>query len=155
MNIGRKLWRNELIRLKYHNPAVPITIDRTAQQDDQAVLSIHFTEHDAPQTSASETSSPAPIDSTTSTSTPSDAAATTRVETIDMTGKMNDEILAALISATKATVLDTSAADQSLLLDLRAQETRNAAARALSAEVRRKAKREAEALRRARVDVDG
>ncbi|KAH0414018.1 hypothetical protein KCU90_g16126, partial [Aureobasidium melanogenum] len=30
----RKFWRHELVRLKFHNPAIPMTLDRTAAQTD-------------------------------------------------------------------------------------------------------------------------
>lgn len=64
---------------------------------------------------------------------------------------MGTEIMTAFIKATQATKIETSADDQSLILDLQAAEQRNAAVRVVSAEVRRKAKREADMLQRARM----
>ncbi|KAF2858328.1 hypothetical protein K470DRAFT_259919 [Piedraia hortae CBS 480.64] len=41
----RKFWRQELRRLKYHNPGVAMTVDRTAVNgQDDAMLSIHWDE---------------------------------------------------------------------------------------------------------------
>lgn len=151
--VHRKFWRNELVRLKYHNPAVPMTIDRNVQQTEPATLSIHFAPGGSQQTSTSATSSPAAVSSTTSTSTPSDAVSTVRVEAIDVTGKHSNEILSAIITATKAYPIEPTAEDQLLIEDLAEQEKRNSQVRALHAEVRARALREKEMLAQARGDV--
>jgi len=38
----RKFWHTYLPRLKYHNPAVPMTVERTDDQEGPATLSVHF-----------------------------------------------------------------------------------------------------------------
>lgn len=38
----RKFWRENLPRLKYHNPAVPMIVNRTRDQDGPATLSIYM-----------------------------------------------------------------------------------------------------------------
>ena len=95
-------WRHELVRLKFHNPAIPMSVDRTAAQTDPALLSVHYTNPDAVQSSSSATSAPAARDSTTKNTTPSDASSTERVETINMTHSNNTEILEAFVRLTKA-----------------------------------------------------
>ncbi|KAF2766038.1 hypothetical protein EJ03DRAFT_354280 [Teratosphaeria nubilosa] len=46
----RKFWRHELVRLQYHNPSIPMTVDRSASSTDPATLSIHFAPDDRVQT---------------------------------------------------------------------------------------------------------
>ncbi|KAH8435385.1 mitochondrial 54S ribosomal protein mL61 [Aspergillus melleus] len=41
---ARHFWRNCLPRLKYHNPAIPMTVRRTDEQDGPAALTIYFAE---------------------------------------------------------------------------------------------------------------
>ncbi|RAL03780.1 mitochondrial 54S ribosomal protein mL61 [Aspergillus ibericus CBS 121593] len=41
---ARHFWRNCLPRLKYYNPAVPMTVRQTDQQDGPAALTIYFSE---------------------------------------------------------------------------------------------------------------
>nr|OQO24150.1 hypothetical protein B0A51_08993 [Rachicladosporium sp. CCFEE 5018] len=150
----RKFWQHELIRMKYHNPAVPMTIDRTAPQTEAATLSVHFTSPDAPQTSGSETSSPAAVTSTSiEHNIPSAAAPTERIETINMTHSTNSEIFDALIRLTKAEVLEPTAEDRKEMRELAEARTRSAKDAKLSAEVRARQKRERELLDQARGEV--
>ncbi|KAI2817586.1 hypothetical protein CBS63078_5014 [Aspergillus niger] len=41
---ARHFWRNCLPRLKYHNPAIPMTVRQTEEQDGPAALTIYFAE---------------------------------------------------------------------------------------------------------------
>jgi large subunit ribosomal protein MRP49 len=146
-------WRHELVRLKFHNPAIPMSIDRTALQTDPALLSIHYTNPDAVQSSSSATSAPAARDSTTKNSTPSEANSTERVETINMTHSNNTEILEAFVKLTKAYPVEPTAEEKEELASLEEQRVRSAAASKLSAEVRARQKREKELLEQARGDL--
>jgi len=147
-------WRHELVRLKYHNPAIPMTIDRTALQTEKALLSVHYANPDATgQSSSSPTSAPAARDSTTSTTTPSEAPSTERVETLDMTHSDNAQILEAFVRLTKAYPVEPTAEEREELAGLEEQRVRSAAASKLSAEVRARQKREKELLEQARGDV--
>lgn len=130
-----------------------MTIDKTAAQTDKAILSVHYTNPDAPQSSSSPTSSPAARDSTTKNTTPSEADPTERVETVDMTGATNSEILKALVQLTKAYPIEPTAEEQEELASLEEQRVRSEAASKLSAEVRAKKKREQELLEQARGDL--
>jgi large subunit ribosomal protein MRP49 len=149
----RMFWRHELVRLKFHNPAIPMSIDRTALQTDPALLSVHYTNPDAVQSSSSATSAPAARDSTTKNTTPSDAASTERVETINMTHSNNTEILEAFVRLTKAYPIEPTAEEKEELASLEEQRIRSAAASKLSAEVRARQKREKELLEQARGDM--
>jgi large subunit ribosomal protein MRP49 len=146
-------WRHELVRLKFHNPAIPMSIDRTALQTDPALLSVHYTNPDAVQSSSSATSAPASRDSTTKNTTPSEAASTERVETINMTHSNNTEILEAFVRLTKAYPIEPTAEEKEELASLEEQRMRSAAASKLSAEVRARQKREKELLEQARGDM--
>jgi large subunit ribosomal protein MRP49 len=146
-------WRHELVRLKFHNPAIPMSIDRTALQTDPALLSVHYTNPDAVQSSSSVTSAPASRDSTTKNTTPSEAASTERVETINMTHSNNTEILEAFVRLTKAYPIEPTAEEKEELASLEEQRIRSAAASKLSAEVRARQKREKELLEQARGDM--
>ncbi|BCS24317.1 mitochondrial 54S ribosomal protein mL61 [Aspergillus puulaauensis] len=42
---ARHFWRNCLTRLKYHNPAIPITVKQTADQEGPASLTVYFAEN--------------------------------------------------------------------------------------------------------------
>jgi large subunit ribosomal protein MRP49 len=152
-NHCRMFWRHELVRLKFHNPAVPMSIDRTALQTDPALLSVHYTNPDAVQSSSSATSAPAARDSTTKNTTPSDAASTERVETINVTHSNNTEILEAFVRLTKAYPIEPTAEEKEELASLEEQRIRSAAASKLSAEVRARQKREKELLEQARGDM--
>ncbi|KAK4540687.1 hypothetical protein LTR36_009018 [Oleoguttula mirabilis] len=143
----RAFWRHELIRLKYHNPAVSMTIDRTATADDPAVMSVHFASADAPQSS----------DSTTQTSTPpSDAAPPTdRVQTIDMKHRTNLDILGELQKLTKAFAVEATAEEREEMQMLEDHRVKSARDSKLSQEVRARQKREKELLKQARGELAG
>lgn len=155
ISYGRKFWRQELVRLKYHNPAVPMTIDRTVDNSEPATMSIHFAPADAPQTSSSATSSPAPTSSTTHASPASDHAPTEKVQTVDMTHRTNSEILQELIKLTKAYIIEPTAEDTEELRSLEEQRLRSARDSKESQEVRAKQRREQEILQQARGDIAG
>ncbi|KAK4693577.1 large subunit ribosomal protein MRP49, partial [Lecanoromycetidae sp. Uapishka_2] len=97
---ARKVWRNSLPRLKYHNPAISMTINRTQDQEGPATLSIQFA---APSDSPSSTDSPAPSSSTSPSAALSGHSPSRRTETIDMKHKHESEILSKLLELTKAT----------------------------------------------------
>ncbi|USW47735.1 Putative 28S ribosomal protein S25 [Septoria linicola] len=122
----RKFWRHELVRLKYHNPSVPMTVDRTAQQDEPAVLTIHLQPEDAE---------------------------TEKVETVNMKNYRSSEILDALIQLTKARQVDPTPEDQEQIAKLEDQRQRSQRDSKLSQEVRARVKREKELLEQARGDL--
>ncbi|KAF2214627.1 hypothetical protein CERZMDRAFT_36614 [Cercospora zeae-maydis SCOH1-5] len=123
---SRKFWRHELVRLKYHNPSVPMTVDRTALQDEQAVMSIHR------QPEGEEVE---------------------RVETINMKNYHSSEILDALIRLTNARQVEPTEEDLEQLAKLEEQRQRSLRDSKLSQEVRARVKREKELLKQARGDI--
>lgn len=137
----RKFWRHELVRLKYHNPAVPMIVDHNAEQSDPAVMSIHFASENASQTSSNPTVSAVP------------EAPTERVETINMKNYTSSEILDALVHLTKAYPVEPTPEDQEELEKLAEQKRRSEMDSKLSREVRARVKRERELLEQARGDL--
>lgn len=97
---ARKFWRNCLPRLKYHNPAISMTVNRTKDQDGPASLTVFFA---PPARTTSATSSPAPSSSTSSNTAPSEHTPFDRTETIDMKHIWDSEIMSLLMTLTKAT----------------------------------------------------
>ncbi|KAK4507144.1 hypothetical protein PRZ48_000878 [Zasmidium cellare] len=138
---SRKFWRHELVRLKYHNPAVSMTVDRDIEQTDPATMSVHFAPENADQTSGSATASSAP------------SQQTERVETINMKNYTNSEILDALVQLTKAYPVEPTPEEQEELAKLEEQRRKSEKDSKLSQEVRARVKREKELLEQARGDV--
>lgn len=124
---SRKFWRNELVRLKYHNPTVSMTVDRTALQDDPAVMSVHIQPEDSE---------------------------TEKIEKINMKDYRSSEILDALVQLTKASVIEPTTEDQELLAKLEEQRQRSLRDSKISLELRARVKREKEMLQQARGDLD-
>ncbi|GAB7346119.1 hypothetical protein MBLNU457_4869t1 [Dothideomycetes sp. NU457] len=149
----RKFWRHELVRLKYHNPAIPMTIDRSATQDEDAIMTVHFTTSDAQQSSGSATGAPAPTGSTSGDKAPSDHASTVRTETISMTNRLASEILADLLRITKAVTVEATPEEREQLEMLEEMRIRSEKDSALGKEVRAKRKREEALLAQARGEI--
>ncbi|EME89563.1 uncharacterized protein MYCFIDRAFT_49125 [Pseudocercospora fijiensis CIRAD86] len=127
----KKFWRHELVRLKYHNPSVSMTVDRTALQEDPAVMSIHFS-------NSSPSSSEPPEE---------------RIETIDMKNYTSSEILDAVVRLTKAYPVEPTPKDLEEMRKLEEQRARSEKDSKLSQEVRARAKREKQLLGQARGEV--
>ncbi|KAK4988266.1 hypothetical protein LTR66_007370 [Elasticomyces elasticus] len=149
----RKFWRQELVRLKYHNPAVSMTVERSTVQHDSATMSIHFTSENAPQTSGSATSAPNATSSTSTDKAPSNAAPTERVETIDMKFKSSNEILKEFMQVTRAMPVEATAEEREVMRSLEEQRIRGERDSKLSLEVRQKKKREEAILAQAKGEV--
>ncbi|KAM3418863.1 hypothetical protein BST61_g4826 [Cercospora zeina] len=123
----RKFWRHELVRLKYHNPSIPMTVDRTALQDEPAVMSIHIQ---------------------------SEGGEAEKVETVSMKNYHSSDILDALIRLTNARQVEPTEEDREQLAKLEEQRQRSLRDSKLSQEVRARVKREKELLQQARGDID-
>ncbi|KAK0344323.1 hypothetical protein LTR91_011934 [Friedmanniomyces endolithicus] len=144
----RKFWHHELVRLKYHNPAVSMTTDRTARAEDPAVLSVHFTSPSPTQSSEDTASSSTTADSTTAAAQP-----TERVSTIDMKHRTNAEILEELVRMTKAQAVEATEAEREELRSLEEQRVKGAKDSAKSLEVRARVAREKQLLEQARGEL--
>ncbi|KAG4431244.1 hypothetical protein IFR05_013266 [Cadophora sp. M221] len=122
----RKFWRNCLPRLKYHNPAIPMTVNRTNDQSGPALLTIHFTNPSGP--------------------------AAERTEVINMKHRPESEILDQLLAITRAKVVKPTAEESRQIQDIEDQNARSERDYVMMAEVNAKRKREEAFLIQARGD---
>lgn len=134
-----------LPRLQYRNPALRITVDRTAAQSDPAVMNIIF----------SSASSSAPSSSTADAPSSSSSAtqAGNRTVTIQMKHKTESEILQQLYEATGAQEVEPTEVEKEELQELKEYDERSRRDSERQAEVNRQRKREAEMLAAARGGV--
>lgn len=138
---ARKVWRKFLPRLKYHNPAISMTVNRTLEQEGPATLTIFFA---PPPKYSSATASPAPSSPTDPSTAPSGHAPANKIETIDMKHKHESEILSRLLELTKGMPYEASPEELAELRDLddekrRSERSREAQARLNEVKRREKA----------------
>ncbi|KAI4154594.1 MAG: hypothetical protein LQ341_000316 [Variospora aurantia] len=146
---ARKVWRNILPRLKYHNPAVSITINRSIDQADPANLTIFYASPKDPDTAASSTpSSPAMQSKLTSNHTSFE-----RTETINMKHKHELDVLSELMDLTKARPVAATPEAATELQQLANEERRSAADRARNAAYTEQRRQEKALLDQARGEV--
>ncbi|KAL2073383.1 hypothetical protein VTL71DRAFT_10707 [Oculimacula yallundae] len=151
----RKFWRHCLPRLKYHNPAIPMTVNRTNDQSGPALMTIHFTTPEAAENIKTE------ISSTTSKQTSSAPVAATkagppteRTETINMKHRPESEILDQLLAITRARVLKPTAEELRQVQEIEEQDARSERDAIMMAEVNAKRKREEAIMIQARGNPD-
>jgi len=101
-----------LPRLKYHNPSVPMTVERKEDQNGPATLSIHLRQPQSTHSKTSEFSNP-PIDMQES-SNPS-------VITIDMKNRTEDAIWEEFVKASGAKEVKPTKDETQMLADLEEQ----------------------------------
>ncbi|OAF59729.1 hypothetical protein VC83_03785 [Pseudogymnoascus destructans] len=89
----RKFWHSCLPRLKYHNPTVSMTLERTTNQEGPALMTVYFDDATHPQTPS------APV---AGTQTEPPASSQQRVVTINMKHRHESEILSQLLALTNA-----------------------------------------------------
>ncbi|KAF9634088.1 hypothetical protein BFW01_g4983 [Lasiodiplodia theobromae] len=135
----KKFFRTMLPRLQYRNPALRITVDRTAAQSDPAVMNIIFS---SPSSSA-----------TTSTEAQPATTSANRTVTIQMKHKTESEILQQLYEATGAQEVEPTEVEKEELQELKEYDERSRRDSERQTEVNRQRKREAEMLAAARGGV--
>lgn len=145
----KQFWHKCLPRLKYHNPAVPMTVNRTEDTSVPATLTIHFTNPDL------AASSPPPINSTASNpATPSASGApTTHTKTIDCKHRDANAILFDLMELTKAKKVLPTEAEKQMMKDLAAMKLKSEQDSKLSAAVNERIRAEKAILDQARGEV--
>nr|POE65947.1 54s ribosomal protein mrp49, mitochondrial [Quercus suber] len=149
----RVFWHNQLVRLKYHNPAISMTVDRSCPNEESPILSIHYAPQGNPSDSTSPTSSPAATESSTSSTAPSKHTPTNAVRTIDMRMRTDSEILDELVKITQAKPVLLSEEDRETSRWLEEQRQESASHRKGSLRVKAKVQREKELLRQAQGDM--
>ncbi|KAK4166183.1 CI-B8 domain-containing protein [Cladorrhinum sp. PSN259] len=116
----RKFWRENLPRLKFWNPAVPMIVNRSHNQTGPATLSIYFREPGA---------TVQPDSAMPSSSTEGDAKAPPPAEgevvvTIDMKHKRSDIILQDFLAKTGAVPVKPTPQEETLMRDMEELEER-------------------------------
>ncbi|KAI9820650.1 MAG: hypothetical protein M1827_005019 [Pycnora praestabilis] len=145
-----KFWRHSLPRLKYHNPAVSMTVNRTQDQTGPATLTVFFA---PPPASTSPTASPTPTSSTSTSTTPSDYVPHDRSQTINMKNRHESEILSQLIAVTKAMPIEATPREQEELREMEEVSRRAERDRRVSATANEKSRRREAMLAQARGEV--
>ncbi|EAQ83925.1 hypothetical protein CHGG_10329 [Chaetomium globosum CBS 148.51] len=110
----RKVWRQNLPRLKYWNPTIPMVVNRSHNQDGPATLSIYFREPGA--TLASD--SPMPSSSSDGFSKAPAPAAGERVLTIDMKDRRSEAIFKEFMDKSGAVPIKVSPQDEALMREI-------------------------------------
>ncbi|MBE3048579.1 hypothetical protein IMZ48_39980 [Candidatus Bathyarchaeota archaeon] len=120
---SRKFWTECLRRLKFHNPAIPMIINRTAAEDAPATLTLYF-RNSAVLTKPSNAPEKSfqPPSSLQGESPAQPASWDEKVVEIDVKGKHEDEILEAVVKHTEADVLEIPAEDKEALSKFAAQD---------------------------------
>ena len=95
---SRRFWRNFLPRLKYHNPAVSMTVERNTNQSGPATMTVFFTPETEPSTNNADSVDRSLINE--------------RLQTIDMKFRDESEILAELLKITQGQAVQVTEEDE-------------------------------------------
>ncbi|VUC22083.1 unnamed protein product [Clonostachys rosea] len=144
----KKFWKEILPRIKYHNPAVPMIVNRHNNNDRPPVMTIYLRKPDA-----SPTSDPAPVQPASSWADLSKAtppAADERVVTIDMKNKHSSAILEFFLAETRALTIAPTKEEIEEIQSLKVLKKESQISRARVLADRMAKKREEDMLKRAR-----
>ena len=144
----RKFWRENLPRLKYHNPAVPMIVNRHNQNQKKPTLSIYLRKPDASTPAPETRSQPASSRSNLSKATPPDADE--KIITVDMTEKHSSHILEFVLAETRAVPLKPTKEEIRELQEIDAMARQAEVDRARMRGLREEKQREEDMLKRAR-----
>lgn len=163
-----EFWKKNLPRLKYHNPEVPMIVNRTHDQTGPAMLSIYMS-GEAPQqpaqiegpTGAAPKSAVVTTDawrniasSSTGTATAPPPAEGETVVTINMKHVRSAEIVKQFLQKTGATEVEPSPEDQEEMARLKELRQRAVVDKEVQRRYREKLKSEKRLLERARQEAD-
>lgn len=145
----RKFWQNMLRRLKYHNPAVPMIVNRKATNEGAAMMHIYF-------------SKGAPIDPATLPQNPSSAmdgskapepTENERVVKLDIKDKRSEEILERFIAEAEATPVTPTEEELREMEEVEKLRVKAEKDRVANAKIREEAKKQKAMLDKARAEV--
>lgn len=145
---SRKFWKEILPRIKYHNPSVPMIVNRHTNNERPPVMTIYLRKPDA-----SPTSDPAPVQPASSWADLSKAtppAADERVVTIDMKNKHSSTILEFFLAETRALTIAPTKEEIEEIQSLKVLKKESQVSRARVLADRMAKKREEDMLKRAR-----
>ncbi|CAM1503876.1 Fc.00g014670.m01.CDS01 [Cosmosporella sp. VM-42] len=144
---ARKFWKENLPRLKYHNPSIPMIVNRHTQNDLKPTLSIYLRSADA---AAAPTTRSQPASSRDNLSKAQLPDADERVVHIDMKDKHSGHILEYFLAETRAVVLQPTKEEIKELQELEAMRKEAEVSRERMKRLREEKKREEDMLKRAR-----
>jgi len=136
---ARKFWRECLPRLKYHNPAVSMTVNRTADQTSGSTMTVFFAPSVDPNSPAENTES----------------SVNERAQVIDMKYKHWTEILDKLIKVTNAVEVKPTEGEILELRQLEEERIKSEEDRTRTAAVRAQILREKELMAQAKASIAG
>ncbi|KAF4123805.1 large subunit ribosomal protein MRP49 [Geosmithia morbida] len=146
----RKFWREYLPRLKYHNPSIPMIVNRHRQNETAPKMTIYLRDGEASSPSDQSTVAAQPASSGSGLSKAQPPGPGERVVEIDMQNKHSAQILEYFLAETRAVPLKPTEAELAEIQDLERLKKQSEYDRQYLAGVRAEKKREADMLRRAR-----
>ncbi|KAF4483588.1 ribosomal MRP49 [Fusarium agapanthi] len=145
---AKKFWRENLPRLKYHNPSVPMIVNRHSRNNKKPTISIYLRKPDASSPAPATRSQPSSSRNNMSKATPPDADE--RIITVDMTEKHSSHILEYVLAETRAVPIKPTKEEIRELQELDAMARQAEVDRARMRSLREEKKREEDMLKRAR-----
>ncbi|KAF4420011.1 ribosomal MRP49 [Fusarium acutatum] len=145
---AKKFWRENLPRLKYHNPSVPMIVNRHSRNNKKPTISIYLRKPDASTPAPATRSQPSSSRNNMSKATPPDADE--KIITVDMTEKHSSHILEYVLAETRAVPLKPTKEEVRELQELDAMARQAEVDRARMRSLREEKKREEDMLKRAR-----
>ncbi|KAK4121775.1 hypothetical protein N657DRAFT_673048 [Parathielavia appendiculata] len=117
----RKFWQDALPRLKYWNPAVPMVVNRTHDQEGPATLTLYFREPGA----TLKSDVPQPGSSTDGFAKAPTPAEGERAVTIDMKNRRSEAILKEFMDKSGAVPVKPTAQDELLMREVEEREVQS------------------------------
>ncbi|KAI1010763.1 hypothetical protein LB503_005481 [Fusarium chuoi] len=145
---AKKFWRENLPRLKYHNPSVPMIVNRHSRNNKKPTISIYLRKPDASTPAPATRSQPSSSRNNMSKATPPDADE--KIVTVDMTEKHSSHILEYVLAETRAVPIKPTKEEIRELQELDAMARQAEVDRARMRSLHEEKKREEDMLKRAR-----
>ncbi|CVK86792.1 related to ribosomal protein MRP49 [Fusarium mangiferae] len=145
---AKKFWRENLPRLKYHNPSVPMIVNRHSRNNKKPTISIYLRKPDTSTPAPATRSQPSSSRNNMSKATPPDADE--KIITVDMTEKHSSHILEYVLAETRAVPIKPTKEEIRELQELDAMARQAEVDRARMRSLREEKKREEDMLKRAR-----
>ncbi|GAB0134243.1 hypothetical protein EsDP_00002623 [Epichloe bromicola] len=143
---ARKFWRECLPRLKYHNPSIPMIVNRHDQNQSSPLLTIYLRTKSATDDSPSAQ----PASSRTNLSKAQPPGPNEKTVTIDMKNKHSSDILEYFIAETRAKPVQASKEEIAEMQYLEGMKKQAEIDRERVRQLRAEKKKEEEMLKRAR-----
>ncbi|KAJ4254919.1 hypothetical protein NW762_009717 [Fusarium torreyae] len=145
---ARKFWRENLPRLKYHNPSIPMIVNRHKNNEQKPTLSIYLRKPNDPHPPPATRSQPASSRDNLSKAAAPDADE--RVITIDMTQKHSSHILEYVLAESRAVPIQPTTEEIREIQEIEALRKQAEVDRERVNSIREEKKREEAMLKRAR-----